>query len=88
MDHPKNLLEVLRARPAIAQYLTGNKITTGPNQYCFMQTLLNVEALRVFDLKATELCHEKVANTVLVMDHVVTYFGPTECLSEQKRYIR
>ena len=22
------------------------------------------------------------------MDHVVTYFGPKECLSKQKRYIR
>ena len=44
--------------------------------------------LRVFDLKATELFHETVANLVLVMNHIVTYFGPTECLSKQKRYIR
>ena len=32
LDHPKNLLEVLRARLAITQGLTGNNITTGPNQ--------------------------------------------------------
>ena len=31
-DHPENLLEVLRARLAIAQGLTGNNITTGTNQ--------------------------------------------------------
>ena len=31
LDHPKNLIEVLRARLAIAQGLTGNNITTGPN---------------------------------------------------------
>ena len=35
LDHPKNLIEVLRARLAIAQGLTGNNITTGPNQYRF-----------------------------------------------------
>ena len=33
LDHPKNLIEVLRARLAIGQDLTGNNITTGPNQY-------------------------------------------------------
>ena len=32
LGHPKNLLEVLRARLAIEQGLTGNNITTGPNQ--------------------------------------------------------
>ena len=31
--------------------------------------------------------HETVANLILVMDHVVTYFGPIECLFNQKRYI-
>ena len=41
MDHPKNLLEVLRARLAISQGLTGNDITTVPNQYRFTQTFLN-----------------------------------------------
>ena len=33
LDHPKNLIKVLRARLAISQGLTGNNITTGPNQY-------------------------------------------------------
>ena len=33
LDHPKNLIEVLRARLTIYQGLTGNNITTGPNQY-------------------------------------------------------
>ena len=32
LDHPKNLIEVLHARLAISQGLTGNNITTGPNQ--------------------------------------------------------
>ena len=80
LDHPKNLLEVLCARLAIAQGLTVNNIMTVPSQYRFTQTFLDGELLRVFDLKATELRHETVANLVLVMDHVVTYFGPTECL--------
>ena len=35
LDHPKNLLEVLSARLVIAQGLTGNSITTGPNHYRF-----------------------------------------------------
>ena len=38
LDHPKNLIEVLRARLAISQGLTGNTITTRPNQYCFSRT--------------------------------------------------
>ena len=88
LDHPKNLLEVLCARLAIAQGLTVNNIMTVPSQYRFTQTFLDGELLRVFDLKATELRHETVANLVLVMDHVVTYFGPTEFLSKQNFYIR
>ena len=31
MEHPKKLLDVLRAIITIAQGLTGNNITTGPN---------------------------------------------------------
>ena len=37
LDHPKNLIEVLRARLVIAQGLTGNNITTGPNQYFLLE---------------------------------------------------
>ena len=68
----KNLIKVLLARLAIAHGLTGNKITTGTNQYRFIQTLLDGEALRIFDLKWTKLRHEDVATIILVMDHVVT----------------
>ena len=88
LDHPKNLIKVLRARLKISQILTGNNTTTGSNQYRFTQTFLDGEALRIFDLKLTELCHETVANITLVMNHVVAYFGPKECLSKQKRYLR
>ena len=88
LDHPKNLLEVLRASFVIAQGLTGNNIKTETNQYRFTRTLLDWEALHIFDLKSTEFCHETVSNLILVMDHVVKYFGPKECLSKQKRYIR
>ena len=88
LDHPKNLTEVLRAMLTISQGLTGNKIKTGPNQYLFTWTFLDGEALRIFDLKWAELRHGTVANLILVMDHGVTYFGPKECLSKQKRYIR
>ena len=55
LDHPNNLIEVLRARLAIKKGLTGNAITTGPNQYRFNRTFLDGEALRIFDLKSTEL---------------------------------
>ena len=88
MDHPKNLIKILCARLVIAQGLTGNNITTGPNQYRFTITFLDREALRIFDLKSTELRHETVANLNLVMNHVVAYFGPKECLSKHKRYLR
>ena len=88
LDHPKNLTEVLRARLAIEKGLAGNAITTGPNKYCFTRTFLDGEALHIFDLKSTELVRETVNNLKIVMNHVVTYFGPKECLSEQKRYLR
>ena len=39
--------------------------------------------LRIFYLKSTELRHETVANLIVVMNHVVTYFGP-ETLSIQE----
>ena len=76
LDHPKNLIEVLRARLAIEKGLIGNAITTGPNKYRFTRTFLEEEALRIFDLKATEVVQETAANLKIVMNHVVTYFGP------------
>ena len=74
LDHPKNLIEVLRARLVISKGLIGNNITTGPNQYRFTRTFLDGETLRIFDLKLTELRHETVVNLNLVMNHVVAYF--------------
>ena len=53
LDHPKNLIEVLRARFAIEKGISGNAITTGPNQYRFTRTFLDWEALRIFNLKST-----------------------------------
>ena len=88
LDHPKNLIEVLRARLAIVQGLTGDNILTGPNQNRLTRTFLYGETLRIFDLKLTELRHETVANLILLMNHVVTYFGTKECFSKQKQYIR
>ena len=88
LDHPKNLIEVLCARLVIEKGLTANTITTGPNQYRFNRTFLDGEALRILDLKATELVQETVNNLKIVMNHVVTYFGPKECLYKQKRYLR
>ena len=76
LDHPKDLIEVLRGRLAISQSLTRENITTGPNQYRFIRIFLDGEALRIFDLKSTELRHETVANLIIVMNHVVAYFGP------------
>ena len=88
LDHPKNLIEVLHARFPIGQGLTGNNIKTGPNQYRFTRTFLDREELWFFDLKSTELRHETVANLIIVMNNVVAYFVPKECLSKQKCYIR
>ena len=88
LDHPKNLIKVLRDRHAIEKGLIGNAITTGPNQFCFTRTLLKGEALRIFNLKAIELGQETAANLKTVLNHVVSYFGPNECLSKQKRYLR
>ena len=65
-----------RTRLAIAQGFTSNNITKGPNQYRFTRTFLDGEALRIFDLKSTELRHETVGNITLVTNHVVAYFGP------------
>ena len=88
LDHPKNLIKVLRARLAIEKGIIGNAITIGPNKYHFTRTFLEGEALCIFGLKATELVQEMAANLKIVMNHVVTYFGPNECLSKQKRYLR
>ena len=85
LDYPKNLIKVLRTRLAIGQGTTGNNIKMGPSQYYFTQTFLSGEALCIFDLKSTELCHDTVANLTIVMNNVVTYFGPKYCLSKQKR---
>ena len=81
LDHPKNLIEVLQAQLAIEKGLIGNAITTGPNKFCFTRTFLMGEALRIFNLKATELGQETAANLKTVLNHVVSYFGPNECLS-------
>ena len=39
-------------------------------------------------MKATELGQETVLNLKAVLNHVVSYFGPNECLSKHKRYLR
>ena len=39
LDHPKNIIEVLRARLAIKKGLIGNDITTGPKQVPLHQDL-------------------------------------------------
>ena len=62
LDHPKNLIEVLRAQLAIEKGLIGIAITTGPNKFRFTRTFLEREALRIFDLMATELVQETAAN--------------------------
>ena len=49
LDHPKNLIEVLRARLDIEKGLAGNAITTGQKQYRFTRIFLDGEALRIFD---------------------------------------
>ena len=69
LGHPKNLIKVLRERLAIEKGLASNAITTGPNQYRFTRTFLKGEALRIFDLKATELVQEMAANLKIVMNH-------------------
>ena len=76
LDHQKNVIEDLRVKLVIVHHLTGNKIITGPNQYRFTQIFLDGEALRIFVFKLNGLRHENVANLILVMDHVVNYFGP------------
>ena len=60
LDHPKNLIKVLRERLAIEKGLIGNAITTGPKKYRFTRTFLEGEALRIFDLKLTELVQERL----------------------------
>ena len=87
LDHPKNIIEVLRAQLAIEKGLVGNTIITGPNGFRFTRTFLEGEALRIFNLNATELGQEKAANLKTVLNHVVSYFGPNECLSKKKRYL-
>ena len=52
------------------------------------RTFLDGEALRIFELKAKEPVQETAANLKIVMNHVVTYFGPNEYLSKQKQYLR
>ena len=44
--------------------------------------------MRIFNLKATELGQETAANLKTVLNHVVSYFGPNECLSKHKHYLR
>ena len=41
LDHPKNLIKVLRARLAIEKGITGNATTTGPNHYRFTKNFLD-----------------------------------------------
>ena len=62
LDHPNNLIKVLRARLAIEKGIAGNAITTELNQYRFTRTFLDREALRIFDLKATQLIQETMNN--------------------------
>ena len=60
----------------------------GTQPVLFTWTFLDGEELSIFNFKLTELRHETDANLILLMNRVVSYFGPKQCLSKQKRYIR
>ena len=50
--------------------------------------LLGFLTMLVLILVVLFLSRLTVPNLKIVMNHVVTYFGPKECLSKQKRYLR
>jgi hypothetical protein len=88
LDNPTNVLEVLKTRQAIREGLTGNAITTGPNQYRYVRVFLEGEALRVFNEHSTRLGTETVPNLETVLNELVKFFSPRECLRKERRYMR
>jgi len=60
----------------------------GPRQYIRTRKLLDRGALMVFNLKATEVGNETVANYKTVTDVVTAHIFPIKTLQTQKRYMK
>jgi hypothetical protein len=88
LDNPTKILEVLQAILIIKAGVTGNNVTTGPNQYAYWRQCLAGEALRKFNEFATNVGNETSNNLVLVEQRLVSGFTTKDILSREARYIR
>ena len=88
MDNPTKVLDVLQSILIIKEGVSGNNVTTGPNQYNYWRGCLEGTALRKFNEFSTLVGTETSAHLHEVEQRLVTYFSPREVLSQQTRYIR
>mgnify|MGYP000293913334 CR=1 FL=1 len=88
LDNPTKILEVLQAILIIKAGVTGNNVTTGPNQYAYWRQCLAGEALRKFNEFATNVGNETSNNLVIVEQRLVSGFTTKDILSREARYIR
>ena len=88
LDNPTRIIEVLQATVIIKAGVTGNNVTTGPNQYAYWRQCLAGEALRKFNEFATNVGNETSNNLVLVEQRLVSEFTTKDVLSREARHIR
>jgi hypothetical protein len=71
----------------VREVLEGQGLTTGPQKYTMMRTLLKGDALSFFNQKATEVGNETVVNFEKMVKHMTYHIIPRRAVMYQQRYM-
>jgi hypothetical protein len=71
----------------VREVLEGQGLTTGPQKYAMMSTLLKGDALSFFNQKAIEVGNETVVNFKKMIKHMTNHIIPHRAVMYQERYM-
>jgi hypothetical protein len=71
----------------VREVLEGQGLTTGPQKYTMMRTLLKGDALSFFNQKAIEVGNETVVNFEKMIKHMTYHIIPRRAVMYQQRYM-
>ena len=80
--------ELLKLIEQIGKVFKGMRLTTGPTQYQVWRTILQGDALRALEKKASEFDTETVANLKSCVEAVKSHVFPKNALFKQISYMR
>ena len=87
-DGDQRIVVPIRAIHLLKKGCIGNALTTGPPQFAYYRACLDGEALRQFNVYATDAGTETVEHLNGVANNLIGFFSEKDILAKQKRYMR